>query len=49
MRAWCNILPMFVVRWYAEKNCERFRVDGVGVCVNPFGDVLIVVKLEGKR
>lgn len=43
MRAWCNILPMFFVRWYAKRYGERFRVEGLGICVNPFGDVLIML------
>jgi hypothetical protein len=46
MRYWCNVLPMFLVRLYAQKHGERFMVPGVGICVVPFDDVIIVVVKE---
>lgn len=48
MRAWCNILPLSLIRRYAVQYGERFHVPGIGICVNPFGDVLIIVKKEVK-
>ena len=39
---------MFLVRIYAKKHGERFQVPGVGICVVPFDDVLIVVAKEQK-
>ena len=48
MRYWCNIMPMFFVRIYAKKHGERLNVPGVGICVVPFDDVLIVVVREQK-
>lgn len=44
MRAWCNILPMFLVRRIAARRGERFRIDGVGIVVQPFRDVIIRVE-----
>ena len=41
-------MPMFFVRIYAKKHGERFQVPGVGICVVPFDDVLIVVAKEQK-
>ncbi len=46
MRKWCNILPVFFVRWFAKCYGERYNVDGAGICVTPFDDVLIVVVKE---
>lgn len=48
MRAWCNILPLSIIRRYAVQYGERFHVPGIGICVNPFGDVLIIVRKEVK-
>lgn len=46
MRKWCNIMPVFFVRWYAKKHGERYNVAGAGICVTPFDDVLIVVERQ---
>jgi hypothetical protein len=49
MRAWCNILPMFAVRWLSKHHSERFQINGVGVAVMPFADVIILVTKEPRH
>ncbi len=49
MRAWCNLLPVFLVRRIVRWKGERFHVEGVGDFVQPFPDVMILVKQESRH
>jgi hypothetical protein len=39
-----KILPVFVVEYWASRNCERLFISGVGKVVQPFKGFLITVK-----
>lgn len=28
---WAELMPLFVVRWFARRYCERFLIQGVGL------------------
>jgi len=40
---WCEILPVFVVRWIALRTCERLLTAGLVPVVMARPDVLIRV------
>jgi hypothetical protein len=42
MENWCKILPFFIIRYIALRNCDRIIVEKK-TYVNPFPGVLIKV------
>ena len=42
MRSIWSVLPLFLIRWFAVRHCERFMLHG-RMYVRPFGDVLIEI------
>jgi hypothetical protein len=43
-----EIMPLFFVRWYANRYCERFQLDG-SVYTDPRPGVLIQINFKRRK
>ena len=47
MRKWTRILPLFIIVWWAKKDCEKFWIQGEQWHL-AFEDVLVRAKRKAK-